>query len=338
MSLPDPTPVLVLIDAFRCSKTMFAAVSMGIFDRLQQAPATAPDLAAALGVNPGALERLLDGCAALGLLSKQDGMYRNEPVAEVFLCTASANSLHGYVRYSNDALFPMWAHLEDAIREGTPRWKQVFGLEGDIFRGFFRTDEAMRDFLLGMHGFGMLSSPKVVAAFDLSRFRRITDLGGATGHLAIAACERYPNLTGVVFDLPQVAALAQEEVAASAARDRIDVVPGDFFRDTLPEADLFAAGRILHDWSDDKIERLLLRVYQTLPVGGALLIAEKLLNEDGVGPVAANMQSLNMLVVTEGRERSLPEYTRLLNAAGFQAVSGTRTGSPLDAILAVKVE
>ncbi len=338
MNLPDPAPVLDQIDAFRRSKTMFAAVQFGVFDRLHGAAATAPALAADLGVNPGALERLLDGCAALGLLSKTDGVYRNEPVAETYLCTASENSLHGYVRYSNDALYPMWGQLESAVREGTPRWQQIFGIEGDIFSGFFRTEEAMRDFLLGMHGFGMLSSPAVIGAFDLSRFRRITDLGGATGHLAIAACERYPEMTGVVFDLPKVAAMAQEQVARSAARNRIWVVAGDFFRDTLPEADLFAAGRILHDWPDEKIDRLLRLVHQTLPVGGALLIAERLLNDSGVGPVAANMQSLNMLVATEGRERSLSEYRQLLESVGFSSVTGVPTGAPLDAILAVKVE
>ena len=48
----------------------------------------------------------------------------------------------------------------------------------------------------------MLSSPTVVAAFDLRGFRRLVDLGGATGHLAIAACERYPELRAAVFDLP----------------------------------------------------------------------------------------------------------------------------------------
>ena len=63
---------------------------------------------------------------------------------------------------------------------------------------------------------------------------------------------------------------------------------------------------------------------------------EKLLNEDGVGPVAANMQSLNMLIVTEGKERSLGEYTRLLRKAGFTQIEGVRTGAYLDAILAAK--
>jgi acetylserotonin N-methyltransferase len=213
---------------------------------------------------------------------------------------------------------------------------QTFGLDGPIFSSFFRTEQAMRDFARGMHGFGMLTSPKVAAAFDLGRFERMADLGGATGHLVIAACEMYPKLHGTVFDLPQVTMLAREQVDFSKARTRIEIVAGDFFEDELPAADLYALGRILHDWSGDKIDLLLRKILAKLPPRGGLLLAEKLLNEDGVGPVQANMQSLNMLVVTEGRERTLSEYSALLRTAGFAEVEGRRTGTALDAILAVK--
>ena len=130
--------------------------------------------------------------------------------------------------------------------------------------------------------------------------------------------------------------LAREQVELSKARARIDIVAGDFFEDELPEADLYALGRILHDWREDKIDLLLRKILARLPAGGGLLVAEKLLNEDGVGPVKANMQSLNMLVVTEGRERTFGEYSRLLRAAGFAQVEGQQTGTALDAILAVK--
>lgn len=336
MNLPDPAVVLDLIEAFRRSKTMFTGVTLGVFDRLAERPASAGDLAAAIGAHPDATERLLDACAALGLLAKDDGVYRNTPATSAYLCQDSAHTLTGYIRYSDQALYAMWGNLADAVREGTPRWGQTFGLDGPIFSSFFRTDEAMRDFLRGMHGFGMLTSPAVVGAFDLSGFRRIADLGGATGHLAIAACERYGAMHGVVFDLPRVTAMAREQIALSEARGRMDVVAGDFFADELPEADLYAVGRILHDWSDEKIAHLLGRIFERLPAGGALLVAEKLLAEDGVGPVPANMQSLNMLVVTEGKERSLGEYSRLLRAAGFSDVQGERTGVALDAILARK--
>jgi acetylserotonin N-methyltransferase len=224
----------------------------------------------------------------------------------------------------------MWGQLADAIRQGTPRWKPVFGIEGDIFSGFFRNEGAMRDFLRGMHGFGQLSSHRVVAAFDLSRFQQIVDLGGASGHLAMAACDRYPAMRGLVFDLPGVVE------ATGSSHERVKFVGGDFFNDELPDGDLYAVGRILHDWSDEKIGLLLRKIYTKLAPAGGLLIAEKLLAEDGVGPLPANMQSLNMLVATEGKERSLSQYARLLRDAGFDQVEGRSTGAPLDAVLAIK--
>ena len=336
---PDPAPVLELIDAFRRSKTMFAAVSLGVFEALGEGPADASSLAARLlgpAAGAGPLERLLDACVGMGLLDKRNGAYANQPVAETYLRDQSLLSLTGYVLYSNEALFPMWAHLEDAIREGTHRWTQTFGWHGSLFDHFFRTDERRRSFLRGMHGFGQLTSPSAVAAFDLSPFRRMVDLGGATGHLAIAACERYPQLRAAVFDLPVAIAMARDYVEASAARDRIEPIAGDFFRDDLPPADLYALGRILHDWPEDRIRLLLSKIYEALPSGGALLVAEKLLDEDKLGPTPAHMQSLNMLVCTEGRERTLTEYRALLRAAGFASVEGRRTGRVLDVVLAIK--
>ena len=336
MSAPDPAAVIDLMEAFRRSKTMFAAVALGVFDRLEQAPADAATLAAEQGAMTEPLARLLDGCVGLGFLRKQEGRYSNQPVASAYLRKDSETTLTGYILYSNNVLFRLWTHLEDAVREGGHRWKQAFGADGSIFDHFFQTDEAMRTFLKGMHGFGLLSSPRVVGAFDLSRFRKIVDLGGATGHLAIAACEHYPELQGAVFDLPRVIEVARDQMRLTPKGARIELIEGDFFRDELPESDLYAVSRILHDWSDEKAAALLAKVYRRLPVGGGLLIAEKLLAEDKSGPVPALMQSLNMLVCTEGRERTLSEYRALLEAASFRDVQGRVTGSPLDAVLALK--
>jgi acetylserotonin N-methyltransferase len=51
-SLPDPAPVIDLIEAFRRSKAMFAAVSLGVFDRLAEARTDAATLAAQIGLIP----------------------------------------------------------------------------------------------------------------------------------------------------------------------------------------------------------------------------------------------------------------------------------------------
>jgi acetylserotonin N-methyltransferase len=313
----DPAPILELIDAFRRSKTMFTAVQLGIFDGRRPQGA--------------AMDRLLDACVGLGLLVKQRDEYVNTPLADEYLKQSSPRTLSGYIRYSNDALYRLWEHLDDAVMEGTNRWQQTFGAEGSLFTHFFRTPEAQRDFLMGMHGFGMISSAAVIAAFDLSRFTSFVDLGGATGHLALAARDRYPSIKATLFDLPSVIEIAKEFVD-----DRLELVAGDFFVDPLPAGDLYAVGRILHDWAEEKIVTLLAKIYAALPEHGGLLLAEKLLKEDRSGAVATHLQSLNMLVCTEGRERTLREYTRLLEDAGFREVGGRTTGAPLDAVLALK--
>jgi acetylserotonin N-methyltransferase len=227
--------------------------------------------------------------------------------------------------------------LEDAVREGTHRWEQSFGLPGPIFSSFYRTEAAQREFLMAMHGYGLISSPAVVAAFDLSRFRHLVDVGGGTGHLAIAACQRYPALQATVFDLPSVVPFAQEQIHQCNLSARIKVEAGDFFEDPLPSADLFALSRIIHDWNETKIHPFLRKLFRTLPQGGGLLISEKLLHPDKSGPLWALLQSLNMLVSTEGKERTLDEYGMLLRGAGFLDVEGRVTNSPLDAVLATKL-
>ncbi len=337
MATPELTPVLDLIEAFRRSKTMFAAVKLGVFDVLGRQPATATQVALDIGAQPDTCQRLLDACVSLQLLRKQGDLYSNQPAADRLLRRDSPHTMTGYILYSNDVLYRMWENLEDAVREGSNRWEQTYGQSSAaLFDHFFSTEEKLATFIQGMHGFGVISSPAVVRAFDLSHFQHLADLGGATGHLAIAACEQYPQLRATVFDLPKVIPLARKNVQQSPARDRIECAAGDFFSDALPPADLYALGRILHDWSEEKIERLLSRIVEALPPGGALLIAERLLDDDLAGPAAGHMQSLNMLICTEGRERTLTQYRQLLERAGFARVEGVRTGQPVDAVLASK--
>jgi len=336
VTLPDPGVVLELVEGFRRSKVLFCASALGVFDALHEGPRNAGQLAGQLGCHTDALERLLDACVGLQLLIREGPLYANTPAAQAYLCRSSPTRVTGYVHYSNAVLWKLWANLEDAVRQGTHRWHQTFGWQGPIFENFFHTEDLKREFLMGMHGYGVLSSPEVVGAFDLSRFRRLVDLGAATGHLAMAACSRWPQISAVIFDLPEALDLARDMAAAHPARERLHIVAGDFFTDPLPPGDLYALGRILHDWSDDKARKLLRRVYAALPPGGGVLIAEKLLADDKRGPRWAHLQSLNMLVCTEGKERTLAEYAALLEEAGFRDVAGCRTRSPLDAVLATR--
>lgn len=141
LTLPDASVALDLIEAFRRSKTMFAAVSLGVFDALAAGPKSVANLADELRSHPDALERLLDACVGMKLLERTADRYENTLAATVYLTKKSPQRLTGYINYSNDITWKLWANLEDAVREGTHRWQQTDGWEGPIFSHFFKTED-----------------------------------------------------------------------------------------------------------------------------------------------------------------------------------------------------
>ena len=116
-SQPDPSVVLDLIQGFRLSKTMFTAVRLGVFDALESGPQDVLQLATLLKLNAPALSRLLDGCVSLKLLEREDETYRNTEAASTYLVQSSPETFQGYIVYSDESLFPLWSHLDDAVRE-----------------------------------------------------------------------------------------------------------------------------------------------------------------------------------------------------------------------------
>ena len=114
-SIPDPALVLDLIEAFRRSKTMFAAVELGVFDVLKSAMPL-DELVLRLGCDRIALMTLLDSCVALGLLARDGDRYQNTPASDTYLTQDSPRRMTGYIHYSNRVMWKMWSNLEDAVR------------------------------------------------------------------------------------------------------------------------------------------------------------------------------------------------------------------------------
>uniref|UniRef100_A0ABM5FVC0 Acetylserotonin O-methyltransferase n=1 Tax=Pogona vitticeps TaxID=103695 RepID=A0ABM5FVC0_9SAUR len=197
----------------------------------------------------------------------------------------------------------------------------------DIFT-LERTEEELQRFSEAMDDAWNLYGREVMSAFNLSHFPLIYDLGGGSGTLAKECISLYPNSMVTVFDLPKVVERAKKQPMSSDKR-RISFQEGDFFKDPVPEADLYILARILHDWEDEKCVQLLTKLHQACRPGGGVLVIEMLLNEDRCGPLEVHLYSMLMLVVMEGRERTPSEYKALFTAAGFREVQhkkGSRYG------------
>ncbi|CAF0912071.1 unnamed protein product [Didymodactylos carnosus] len=342
LSRASPSGILDLMDGYRRTKILFTAVELGIFDFLNKQPETAHQLNQHLKLDEPSLKRFLNSCVALDLLlyDPKEETYQNSESSDEYLVSTKPTSITSYLKHNNNKSYMLWSHVSDALREGTQRWHQAFHIpststEETLFATTHYANEAAQmDFLDGMHGMMKISAAKIVEQFDLSKYKHLVDVGGCSGELAMTACNKYPQLRATIFDLPDVKAAATKYIHKA---DRIKYETGNFFKDELPNGDLYVLGRIIHDWNEQDGIKILTKIYNSLPeTNGAVLIVETLLNEDKLGPVHSVLQDINMLMATSGCERSFSEYKQLLESIGFKRIEAKRTGTRLDVIIGRK--
>ncbi|KAH0624666.1 hypothetical protein JD844_032346 [Phrynosoma platyrhinos] len=331
-----PSQLTHLLDGFKASKALFVACKLKIFDLLKDKGTMSPvDVAKQLSISLCGAERLLDACTSFDLLEKSYQGYSNTELTNLYLVSSSEYSLHDYVLHCNERMWPLYTHLELAVKEGTSQNHRAFGKKTeDVFQDFYyQSTEMKQQFMRAMHSISKLTARDLSTAFDLSKFQVVCDLGGCTGALAYELVHIYPAMKVTVFDRPDVIASVPSFQPSGQNTNQVSFTSGDFFKDNLPEADLYILSRILHDCSEEKIHTLLSKISAICKPGSALLVAEIVLNEKGTSPARGVLQSLSM---TEGKQRSSLEYKELLEKHGFTSVQIKITGNLLDAILCIK--
>ncbi|XP_070693881.1 probable bifunctional dTTP/UTP pyrophosphatase/methyltransferase protein isoform X2 [Pempheris klunzingeri] len=333
--------IIELMDGFKASKALFTASKMCVFDLLQSRPGLdAAQVAQEIKASAKGTECLLEACVSLGLLKSRDRtrqkpVYENTGLAARFLLSDAPLSLRGYIQHCTDTVWPLFSHLESAVREGANQREKAFGKKSkDMFQDtFYSSQEVTLRFMNAMHSIAKVTGKAVATAFDLSSFKTGCDLGGCTGAMAYEFTKAHPGLSVTVFDLPAVVEMSKH-FHPLRSDGRVSFVAGDFFKDELPKADLYILARILHDWPDEKVHVLLSKIADACTPGCAVLVAETML--DGRTPHSA-LQSLNMLCQTEGVERTESQYADLLSRHGFRHMRVVHTMNFLDAFIAFKM-
>ncbi len=324
--VPSAVPLMALSTGFWAFKTLAAAHELDLFSRLAGGPGTTvAELADSLGLHPRPAEMLLTGCAALGLLEKADGRYRNTPLSEAYLVRGKPYYFGGFVQMADKRLYPGWGKLIEALRTNRPTtWDPA--VRSSMFDG--EDPMMLATFWEAMHSLSTMTARKLGEAVNFGQFHRLLDIGGGSGAYDIELCKQYGALRATVFDLPHVAMIAAKKVAEAGLTDRIDTAGGNFFQRLPKDHDVHLLSMILHDWDEAKNRALLRRSFEALPSGGAVVISELLVNDEKTGPAPAALMSLNMLIETEGRNYTPAEYSAWLEEAGFRHVETVRFEAP----------
>ncbi len=312
------------------------ALEHAFFDHLTS-PASAASLAGHLDLNTRSTGYVLELLWGLGLLGRDDQQpphYRNLPVADHYLRADARTYCGDALLFRHRVTRQTGNQLSDYLRNGVPRTPAA---SAAIARGW--ADAARLQIAQEQRAVTREMACVLVESLpEAPGLRRLLDLGGGPGLVAIALAEQLPALEGVVFDFPPAAEVARENIEAAGLGQRLEAIGGDLDDDDIGAGyDLIWCSSVLHFVHD--LPATLHRLLAALRPGGVLLCCQAEVPTER--QFAAQMLPYYLHMRLQGRHvLGEGELARVLESIGFCAVeqlNGLRFPvTPVNAVIARK--
>jgi hypothetical protein len=327
---PDRAALSSMVFGFFPAQVIQTLAALGVPDRLDAGPLTTAELADGIGADPRALGRLLRAGAGLGLLESPGspesaaGTWQLTPTGGL-LRTGVPGSMANIARlFCGGDVWRAWGELEWSVRTGGVALERITGQT--TFEHISGDPQRLAVFTEAMAEGTRMAAPGAVVSCDLDGVGTLVDVGGGNGTLLAAFLDAHPGLRGVLLDTPTGVSGAEHVLDPA----RCEIVTGDMF-EAVPPGDAHIVKSVVHDWSDERAVALLTRVREAMPAHGRMFLVEPVLSADPAelhDQFGMLMSDLNMLVAAGGRERTLPEFTELLAAAGLRLTDVARFPPP----------
>ncbi|MCX7645576.1 MAG: methyltransferase [Rhodobacteraceae bacterium] len=313
-----------LVAGFVHSQILLALVELDLLRAALDRPVGTAALAGRAGVRPERMEALMRGAAALGLVERAGAGWQTARLGAALL---GVPGLAGMIRHHRilyrDLADPVALLRSAGGGELARFWPYVLG------PGAAEDPEAARRYSDLMAETQGLVAEEVLRLVDLSGVRRLMDVGGGTGAFLAAAGRAWPGLAMTLFDLPDVVAAAPPRLARAGVADRVALAAGSFRDGPLPAgADAVSLVRVLYDHGDETVALLLARVFEALPPGGRVIVAEPMSGGDRPERAGDAYFAFYCMAMGTGRVRSAAEIAAALAAAGFAGIRTRRGRRP----------
>jgi predicted nicotinamide N-methyase len=309
----DTTRLQNIAQAYWQSAALMAAVELDVFSAIAHGHDTIPMAAKAAGISERNAERLLTALSAMTLLTRDGERFANAPDVQRFLVKDGKRYAGPWILFTK----PRWAaygELSQRLRATTEN--RLGAYES------FTVDDARR-YHAATYSIGMGAARLFSRSVDLSGRRKMLDLGGGSAAYSIVATKTFPGLKAIVLDLPPVAIVAQEYIAANDAGDRVTTLPGDFTRTPFPQGvDVVVMASNLPQYEPDLIRLVVGKAFNALVAGGEMHLIGETLHDDRRGPLSAALWGLNEAVYgSTGVAHTESEVKSYLQGAGFTEVT-----------------
>jgi hypothetical protein len=340
MAQLSPGKIMEVGMGFWPAKVLLSAVELGLFTALGGKALTGLELQRALDLHPRANPDFFDALLALSFLERDgdgpEARYRSTPETAMFLDRNSPQFMGGFLEMANARLYRFWGDLTEGLRTGQAQ-NEIKHTGASMFAELYSKPERLEQFMDAMSGISAANFQAFAEKFDFSRYKTMTDIGGATGQLSVLVARQHPHMRCTSADLPPATQIAQRKIAAAGLADRVSTMPIDFFADPLPKADVITMGMILHDWNLEKKMGLIRQAYDALPAGGAFVVIENLIDDSRRTNAFGLLMSLNMLIeFGDAFDFTAADFSGWCREAGFTKFDVIPLAGPASAGVAYK--
>lgn len=300
------------------SAALQTATRLGVPDHLANGPRNVKDLAAATHSNEDGLYRVLRLLVSIGIFAETSPRtFSNTPATEWLRSDVRGSVRDTVLWMTNSFHFNVWKELQYSVQTGKPAVDQLYGKS--CFEAFDILPEVAADFNAAMTCISAQLVPNVLEAYDFAGIKSLMDVAGGHGFVICEILRRYPEMKGIIFDIPPVIDGAKCRVCDLRLEHRCEAVAGDFFKEIPAGADAYYLQHIIHDWDDEKAITILKNVHSALSgvPNGRLIVVDNVLPENS-DPHPGKMIDLEMLLMPGGRERTEKELRVLFKKAGFE--------------------
>jgi ubiquinone/menaquinone biosynthesis C-methylase UbiE len=303
--------------AYMGSKALFAAIRFDIFTILADGPRTADAIAEAAGLPPERCRTLMTALTSLGLTTADGDLFANSQAAEAFLVKGAKYDFSDYLsRQVGQQMYPLMDQIEPALKD------ELDEDATDSYDTWFSDAEEARLYSESQHAGSLGPARGLAKRVDLSGARKLLDVGGGTGAMAITLCKANPELTATILDFPNVASLGHEYVEEAGLSERIAYREGNALEAEWPTGqDVILMSYLFSGVPDHTHADLIARAYDHLAPGGRLLIHDFVVDADHTGPKNTALWQLQHTAFTpEARSLDDAWLAGALEHAGFENV------------------
>ena len=330
-----PPPAILMQIAFGAmiTQALGVAAELRIADLIHQGRRHIGELAEATGAHSPSLYRVLRSLASIGIFRETESRnFENTPLSELLRSDVPDSMLYSVIFMAAPWHFNVFANMKDSVMTGETAWARTHG--SGPFEWFSDHPEEARIFNNCMSELSVGVAGPVVEAYDFSGIATLADIAGGHGYLLSQILKANPDMNGILFDMEPVLAGASSMLEQQGVSDRVEKIPGDFFKE-VPAADAYLMKHIIHDWDDERSVTILKNIRRAMIGDGKLLVVEMVVPE-GNDPHPSKVLDLEMLVSPGGVERTEHEYRELYESAGFRLSRIIPTRSPFSVIEGVR--